>query len=121
MSITLAEAKTQLNIDVNAVDDDAELTLYVAAANEWIATRVADTSPSPVKLAALFLVDHWWTSQRGPVGTPISEESVFVEGRGFAIPNRVLEILGPYITARATPSYSFPDAVAYPDPVEWPV
>ena len=119
MSITVTEAEDQLNITDS--DSDDELTLYVAAANEWIATRVADTSPTPVKLAALFLVDHWWTSQRGPVGTPISDETVFVDGRGFAIPNRVLELLGPYITARATPTYSFPDAVAFPDPVEWPV
>lgn len=119
MPITLPEAKAQLNVAGD--DDDGEIMLYVDAANEWIATRVTDTDPTPVKLAALFLVDHWWTSQRGPIGTPISEETMFIDGRGFAIPNRVLELLGPYITTTAAPRFAFPDAVAHPDAVEWPV
>lgn len=119
MSITLEEAKAQLNVVSD--DDDAEITLYVNAANEWIAERVSDTSPTPVKLATLFLVDHWWASQRGPVGTPLDDESTIINGRAFAIPNRVLELLGPWLfDAIPSANYSFPDAVAFPDPVEWP-
>lgn len=120
MTITLDEALEQLN--VTSSDDEDEISLYVDAANEWIATRVTDTSPTPIKLAALFLVDHWWESQRGPVGTPLSDDTVTYNGRGFAIPNRVMELLGPYISGTSgSPVGSFPDAVAYPDPVEWPV
>lgn len=121
MSITLAEAREQLN--VTTYDDDLELGLYVDAANAWIATRVPDTSLAPVRLASLFLVDHWWESQRGPVGTPLSDEGpVVLNGRAYAIPNRVLELLGPFLsTTIAVPMGSFPDAVGFPDPVEWPV
>ena len=122
MPITVDEAKTQLNITGSG--DEAELTLYVAAANEWVATRVADTSPSPVKLATLMLVDHLWETQRGPATNPI-DETGNPYAFGFAIPNRVLELIAPYMTSGfgskpAASSYSFPDAVAYPDPVEWP-
>ena len=39
---------------------------------------------------------------------------------GYAIPNRVLELIDPY-RVKARPAGSFPDAVAWPDAVEWPV
>lgn len=121
MAVTLPEALDQLNIDSDS-DDLYEVQLYVDAANEWIATKVSDTSPTPVKLAALFLIDHLWQSQRGLAATPISgDEIVTVTGTGYAIPNRVRELLEPYLsTSGGTPVYSFPDAVAWPDTVEWP-
>jgi hypothetical protein len=116
MSITLDDATDHLNLD----DDSAdlyELSLYVDAANEWIATRVTDMSPAPVTLAALFLVGHWWESQRGTTNTPLSDEDTVIAGIGYAIPNRVLELIDPWRT-RSAPRGSFPDAVSYPDPVE---
>lgn len=119
MSITLDEALDVLNIP-GSTEDVAEISLYMDAANEWIATRITDTSPNPVKLATLFLLDHLWQSQRGPASTPLSDEMVTVGSIGYAIPNRVLELIEPYRT-KAAPTYSFPDAVAFPDPVEWPV
>lgn len=118
MSITIYEAIDHLNLEDDSEDLD-EALLYVNAANEWIATRVTDTSPAPVKLATLFLVGHWWESQRGTASTPLSDETVFVAGVGYAIPNRVLELIDPY-RSRTAPVFSFPDAVAHPDPVEWP-
>lgn len=125
MTITLDEALAQLNYD-EVPDDTSELELFIDAANEWVATRVSDTSPAPVHLATLLLLDHLWATQRGASSTPVDEELGTPVSFGFAIPNRVLELLAPYMTdglgARpAQPSYSFPDAVAYPDPVEWPV
>lgn len=122
MPITVDEALVHLNID--DIDDAAELSLFVEAANEWIAERVVDTAPTPIlTLASLFLVEHWWESQRGPVGTPVDDGDPLVfNGRSYAIPNRVLEILGPWLLDEtAAPEFSFPDAVAFPDPVEWPV
>ena len=121
MPVTLEDALDHLNITTRY--EDGEVSLYVAAANEWIAERVSDTSPTPIKLATLFLIGHWWDSQRGPVGTPIDDgDLVTFNGRAYAIPNRVLEILGPWLLSEHTePVYSFPDAVAFPDPVEWPV
>lgn len=117
--ITLAEALRQLNID-EVPADTTELDLYVAAANEWVEERVTDTSPAPVKLATLMLLDHLWETQRGPSATPLDVDTGAPTGLGYAVPNRVLELLGPYMTTAAQPTGSFPDAVAWPDPVEWP-
>lgn len=125
MSITIEEALDQLNVSMSS-PDVAEITLYMDAANEWVATRVSDTSPAPVKVATLILLDHLWETQRGPATSPLSDEMVTVASAGYAIPNRVLELLAPYMTLGvgsrpAAVSYSFPSAVAFPDPVEWPV
>ena len=124
MSITLEEALAQLNID--SPDDETELGLYIDAANEWVAKRVSDTSPAPVRLATLMLLDHLWETQRGPASNPVDEEMGTPATFGFAVPNRVLELLAPYMSAGsgskpAASTYSFPDAVAFPDPAEWPV
>lgn len=126
MSVTIDEALVQLNMASPSAEVVAEVTLYMDAANEWVATRVSDTSPTPVKLATLFLLDHLWDMQRGPSTSPVDEETGTPYSFGFAIPNRVLELLAPYMGAGAgakpsAVSYSFPDAVAFPDPVEWPV
>lgn len=120
MTITLADALEKLNIP-NDSSEVYEVSDYMDAANEWIAEKVTDTSPAPVKLATLFLLDHLWSLQRGPaVANPIDDYGVgFIGSPGFAIPNRVLELIAPYIT-KTGPLYSFPDAVAFPDPVEWP-
>lgn len=125
MSVTITEALDQLNVSMGS-PDVAEITLYMDAANEWVATRVSDTSPTPVKVATLILLDHLWETQRGPATSPLVDEMVTVASSGYAIPNRVLELLAPYMAAGigsrpAAASFSFPDAVAFPDPAEWPV
>lgn len=120
MAVTLPEALDQLNID-DSSDELYEIQLFVNAANEWIATKTSSTprAPSAVKLATLFLIDHLWRSQRGPSGTPLDgDEIVTVSGVGYAIPNRVLELLGVDLN-RPTPRSSFPDAAAWPDAVEY--
>ena len=125
MSITINEALDQLNVSLSS-PDVPEIELYMDAANEWVATRVTDTSPAPVKVATLILLDHLWETQRGPSSNPVDTETGTPYTFGFAIPNRVLELLAPYMNAGtgakpASASYSFPDAVAFPDPAEWPV
>lgn len=121
MTVSLEEALDQLNITDSETDLE-EVQLYVDAANEWVATKVTDTTPAPVRLATLFLVDHLWESQRGPAAVPFGEEDLVVASRGYAVPNRVRQLLEPYLaaTSRNVPTYSFPDAVAWADPVEWP-
>lgn len=120
--VTVAEAKVELNIASSDATYDTELPWYVDASNVWIASKVADTTPAPVKLATLFLIKHWWNTQKEPQTAPTPDgDVVVIAGRGFAIPNAVKEMLGPYLsTSGSVPSYSFPDAVAWPDPVEWP-
>lgn len=120
--VDLAEAKQHLNID-DDIDDD-EVEFFVDAANEWVATQVdaADLTARPVQLATRELIRHWWdASQRGP-GSVVDAEDGFSLGLlGFAIPTRVKEILGPYLsgtaTAPAAPVGAFPDPLAWPDPV----
>lgn len=120
MTITLDEALSHLNIDEPTVGEQSEVELFVDAANEWIDERVSDSSPAPVRLAALFLISHLWETKRGPVSSQFDDDIVQVSGTAFAIPNRVLELLGPFLLdGTASPTYSFPDAVAHPDPVEW--
>lgn len=124
MTITFDEALSQLNME--SPEDPAELELYVDAANEWVATRVSDTSPAPVRLATLMLLDHLWETQRGPASNPVDDELGTPGTFGFAVPNRVLELLAPYMSSGigakpAVSTFSFPDAVGHPDPVEWPV
>lgn len=115
--ITVDEAFEQINS--NDPNDYSEVALYVGAINEWITDRVSDTTPGYVKLAALFFLDHLWSSQRGPSGTPLSAETIEVSGRGFAVPNRVLELLGPVLDdEHPAPQHSFPSAGGWPDPVE---
>lgn len=121
MTVTLDEAIDTLNI----TDDDLSwrVQLYVDAANEWIEANVDEDylERSTVKLATLFLVEHFWnSSQRGPTGPDVGEDFVMVSGIGYAIPNRVKELLGISL-AQSGPSYEFPEAVAFPDPAEWPV
>lgn len=124
MSVTVEEAARQLNF-VAVPADPTELTLYVAAANEWIATRVADTSPAPVRLATLMLVDHLWSTQRGPIGvSPLDDELSSPSLAGFAIPNRVMELIRPFMVAGGGlppgPVGVFPEAECWPDPsVRW--
>lgn len=124
MAITVDEAVAELNLDDDDdIDVGAELGLYVDAANEWVALKVADltraaASPNVIRLATLFLVDHLWEAQRGPATQPLpGDEVVVVAGKGYAIPNRVRELLQPF-TARTEARGSFPTAGWWPDPVE---
>lgn len=108
---------------LNLEDDPSaaiELQLYVDAANEWLESKVTDTTPSRVILAGLFLIEHWWNSQRGPASNPLGDGDFAVVGSSFAIPNRVLELIDDYLISNSssTPTGSFPDSVAWPDSVE---
>ena len=119
MSVTLDEAKRQLNIPIADTSDDLELTLYVDAANEWVASKVSDTSLASVKVATLIINDHAWETQRGPGSSPLDDDDlVRVPGLAFAIPNRAVQWLEPHFVT-ATSLGSFPDAVDWPDPVEY--
>lgn len=53
----------------------------------------ATTAPADVQHAGLVLIKHLWTTQRGPQG----KTGAIPEGMSYSFPNRVLEILSPYI------------------------
>lgn len=121
MAVTLAQARQHLNFDPDDVADDDELTFFVQAANEWIAHNVSDTTPTPVQLGTLELIRHWWETQRGPgFSGGLSDDTDAEMGlRGFAIPNRVRELISPWAVGTATgvPAASFPAAACWPDPI----
>lgn len=125
MAVDLAMARKHLNFDVTDTDDDDELQFFVDAANEWMATAVTDMSPKPVQLGTLELIRHLWDTQRGPAAMGLSGDEEGGRGFiGFAIPNRVRELIEPWAAGsirggRATGS--FPDAACWPDPNNWPV
>jgi hypothetical protein len=119
MAITLDDAKTQLNIELDNYDDDTELTFYVNVANEWMADEVADPTSYRAQLATRLLVAHWWETQRGPAGSFDEAGGEGGAGTWFSIPNKVRELLPEKQAAATTPVGSFPDAVAWPDPVEY--
>lgn len=51
------------------------------------------TVPADIKHATLVLLKHLWDTQRGPR----SSQSSIPDGSAYSFPNRVLEILSPYI------------------------
>ena len=119
MAITLADAKLELNIDVGDISEDDELELYVDAANEWVASKVEDTTTARAQLATRMLVAHLWETQRGPASSPLDDDGTLIRGAGYAVPNRVKELLGlaSDMALRLSPSASFPDAGEWPDPI----
>lgn len=119
MSVTIDEAAAHLNVPMDS-EEIGKIRLFTDAANEWIANKITDTSPAVVKLATLFLLEHFWESQRGPAFTPLAgDEMVEVDGTSYSIPNRVLELIHDY-RVKATPTGSFPDAPCWPEPAGWP-
>ncbi|MEU2924207.1 head-tail connector protein [Streptomyces sp. NPDC007251] len=54
--------------------------------------------PANVRLAALIIVQHLWETQRGTMGVQLGGDTdTYVAGRGFAIPRRAIELLGPQL------------------------
>jgi hypothetical protein len=54
--------------------------------------------PANVRLAALIIVQHLWETQRGTMGVQLGGDTDnYVVGRGFAIPRRAIELLGPQL------------------------
>lgn len=127
MTVTIPEAYRHLNIESG--EHANEVDLFVDAANEWVASRIgqpgwisataAAARPNIIKVATLFLISHLWESQRGPAASPLDGDLATTGGLlGFAIPNRVAELLQDSSTT-ATPKHSFPDAASWPDPVKY--
>lgn len=51
-----------------------------------------------VRLAALIIIQHLWETQRGVMGLQLGgDQETYVVGRGFAIPRRAIELLGPQL------------------------
>ncbi len=114
--VTLAQAKTHL--DITDTENDDELQFFVSTANEWIATKCGTSTAYPVRMGTLELVRHLWESQRGPGFASLDDDSdgSFSLGLlGFAIPTRVLELIAPFMTALTpAPLMSFPVAADWP-------
>jgi hypothetical protein len=56
------------------------------------------TVPANIRLGALIIVQHLWETQRGMMGVQLGGDGeTYVTGRGFAIPRRAIELLGPQL------------------------
>lgn len=68
-------------------------------------TAGRSVAPDAVRVAALVIAEHLWKTQLGnqPASGvyPAEDELTVSAGLGFAIPNRALELLGPYMSAPA--------------------
>ncbi|MGW2837309.1 hypothetical protein ACWCWD_06310 [Streptomyces sp. NPDC001493] len=68
----------------------------------WTAVYTAgrDEAPPTIRLAALLLFQHLWRTRNGPARGASSDDSYSVSepipGFGYAVPNRVLELLEPF-------------------------
>jgi len=51
-----------------------------------------------VRLAELIIIQHLWETQRGAMGVQLGGDSDnWMAGRGFAVPRRAIELLGPQL------------------------
>lgn len=55
------------------------------------------TVTANVRLAGLIIIQHLWETQRGAMGIQLGDSETYVAGRGFAIPRRAIELLGPQL------------------------
>ena len=54
--------------------------------------------PAAFNTAGRIIIQHLWETQRGPGQAPVPNmEETFLPGMSFAIPNRALEVLSPYL------------------------
>ncbi|MEU6552110.1 head-tail connector protein [Streptomyces sp. NPDC046915] len=54
--------------------------------------------PANYRLAGLIIIQHLWETQRGTMGVQLGGDADnYVAGRGFAIPRRAIELLGPQL------------------------
>lgn len=95
----------ELAIDDLAVDNELGVIRRLDgspfAGGPWTAVYTAGrgTVPANVNLAARMLLQHLWSTQRGPGRPGMGGDDYLVTepvpGYGYAIPNRVLELLEP--------------------------
>lgn len=94
-------------VDADGAAVDLSLAQYGSAGvvDCWPAGTVSityragrDPIPAALTLAALVIAGHLWETQRGPAGgmPGVNDEPVVI-GVGYAVPNRAIELMKPYL------------------------
>lgn len=100
-SVSNANGTTYVPADY-VLDTGAGLLRRAYATGSWggevTVTYLAgrDTLPAALADAILIIAAHLWETQRGASPSPFTEDPLPV-GRGFAVPNRALELMRPYL------------------------
>lgn len=85
------------------LNSGAGLLTGVTAGGELSVSYTAGRSPIPeaIRVAALIIAEHLWKTQLGnvPSALPTEEFTTAPFGLGYAIPNRAIELLAPYLLA----------------------
>lgn len=94
-SVTPVDGSTSLVLDDLYLDVPAGLVTGVLP-GEYTVSFIAgrSTVPASLLLATKELLRHLWRTQRGPGGSSDAPSP----GMSFAMPNRVLELIGPHLS-----------------------
>lgn len=106
--VVSVESLTSSGVAVTyALRKAAGLLLNVRASGDLALSFTAGRTscPDAIRVAALIVAEHLWRTQLGNQPTtgvyPSEDELTVSSGQGYAIPNRALELLRPYMLAPA--------------------
>lgn len=87
-----------VNLDTGVIRAKGNLLPLAEDTYTVVYTTGRATAPAAMKQAAKVILKHQWSTQRGPSSkrTPTSDDSSYVPGLGYAVPNVALQMLAPF-------------------------
>jgi hypothetical protein len=92
---------TQADIDPNSgvINQNYKIPFLLLGTCDVVYTAGLGTAvPPAISLASKIIIQHLWETQRGPSAQPgVGGDEMAITLAGFAVPNRALEVLAPYL------------------------